>query len=142
MTTETIHPLVVEAEVIEALRPYVKPGAAVIDVGANLGQMTLLFSEMVGDHGRVYSIDADEYIYSILCKNVAENKRLNVNAINAAAYDSCGETVFYPVQDFERFGSYGSYGIEPGATDGREVATITIDSTALPSVLQAGMRPA
>ncbi len=119
---------VFEAEVIEGLRPYVRDGSAVVDVGANLGQMTLLFSEMVGQSGKVYSVEADEYIYSILCKNVAINGRSNVNAIHAAAYDTCGDTVFYPVQDFERFGSYGSYGIEPGATDGRAVATITIDS--------------
>ena len=119
---------VFEAEVVDALRPYVTQGGSVIDVGANLGQMTLLFSEMVGDAGRVYSIEADEYIYSILCKNINANNRKNIQAINAAAYDRSGNKMFYPVQDFEQFGSYGSYGIEPGATEGREVATITIDS--------------
>jgi FkbM family methyltransferase len=119
---------VFEAEVVDALRPYVTQGGSVIDVGANLGQMSLLFSEMVGESGKVYSIEADEYIYSILCKNIDANNRKNIQAINAAAYDRCGEKMFYPVQDFQQFGSYGSYGLEPRATEGREVATITIDS--------------
>jgi hypothetical protein len=36
--------------------------------------------------------------------------------------------MFYPVPDFQRFGSYGSYGLDPNAKDGRSVDTITIDS--------------
>jgi methyltransferase FkbM-like protein len=34
--------------------------------------------------------------------------------------------MFYPVPDFRRFGSYGSYGLDSGAKDGRKVETITI----------------
>jgi FkbM family methyltransferase len=119
---------VFEREVIESLRPYVADSSAVVDVGANLGQMTLLFSEMVGAAGHVYSLEADEYVFHVLTKNIAANAKTNVTPVWAAVYDTCGKMVFYPVQDFQRFGSYGSYGIDPNATDGRGIATITIDS--------------
>jgi FkbM family methyltransferase len=119
---------VFEREVVESLRPYVAEGSAVVDVGANLGQMTLQFSDMAGAAGRVYSFEADEYVFHVLNKNVVANAKTNVTPVWAAVYDTCGQTVFYPVQDFQRFGSYGSYGIDPNATDGRGVATITIDS--------------
>jgi FkbM family methyltransferase len=119
---------VFEAEVIETLRPYVKEGSVVVDVGANLGQMTLLFSDMVGAAGRVYSLEADEYIFHVLNKNVSANAKTNVTPVWGAVYDTCGQTLFYPAQDFQRFDSYGSYGIDPNATEGRGIKTITIDS--------------
>jgi FkbM family methyltransferase len=122
---------VFEAEIVDALRPFVEVGSAVVDVGSNLGQMALLFSEMVGENGLVYAIEADPYIYSILCKNVAVNNRANVRTINGAAYDHADDTVLYPEQDFKELGSYGSYGVDPTAKEGRPIRTLTIDGLKL-----------
>lgn len=46
---------VFESEVIELAKKYVKAGAIVLDVGANFGQMSVLFSNMVGPNGKVHS---------------------------------------------------------------------------------------
>ena len=39
------------------------------------------------------------------------------------------ETLYFPVQDFERFGTYGSYGIDYSTNKGRPVKTIMVDDT-------------
>ncbi len=119
---------VFEREVVEALAPSITPGSTVLDVGANLGQMSLLFSELAGPDGSVHAFEADDYIHWVLNKNIAANGRTTIKTYQAAVYDSCGSTVFYPEQDFQRFESYGSYGIDPKASSGREVTTLTIDS--------------
>lgn len=119
---------VFEPEIVEVAKQYITKGSTVLDVGANFGQMTLLFSEFVGKRGRVFSFEADDFIFEVLKKNIAVNKRNNITPICKAVYNSSGRTVFYPIPDFQRFGSYGSYGIDPNAKDGRSVETITIDS--------------
>ena len=56
------------------------------------------------------------------------NNCKNVQIIFGAVYDKDGNIMLYPVQDFTRFGSYGSYGLDPNAKQGRKVQTLTIDS--------------
>src|SRR4051812_6638012 len=46
-----------EEEVINLARKYIRPGSTVLDLGANFGQMSILFAGMVGEGGKVYSFD-------------------------------------------------------------------------------------
>ena len=119
---------VFEPEIVEVAKQYITEGSTVLDVGANFGQMTLLFSEFVGNRGRVFSFEADDFICEALKKTIAANGRDNITPICKAVYNVSGRKMFYPVPDFQRFGSYGSYGLDPNAKDGRSVDTITIDS--------------
>ncbi len=116
-----------EPEVIEVGRKYIKKGTAVLDVGANFGQMSILFSDLVGDEGQVFSFEADDYVYYILQKNISANGCDNIRAFLRAVYDKSDEIMFFPVQDFKRYASYGSYGLNPKATSGRTVTTLAID---------------
>ena len=54
-----------EKEVIELVSNYIKPGTAVLYLGANFGQMSILFSPMVGEAGKVRSFEADAWINGI-----------------------------------------------------------------------------
>lgn len=116
-----------EPEIVETAKRYIRPGTLVIDVGANYGQMSLLFSELVGISGQVIAFEADDYVFRILQRNIEVNRADNVRAYLAAAYDHSGDFVYYPQQDFKRFGAYGSYGIDPNATSGRKVTTLAVD---------------
>ena len=62
-----------DREVMEVARLHANPDTAVLDVGANFGQMSILFSNLVGEHGKVYSFDADDFVFSILKKNIDAN---------------------------------------------------------------------
>jgi len=117
-----------EPEVIDVAQQYIKNGTVVLDVGANFGQMSMMFSKFVGSEGAVYAFEADDYIYDILKLNIAANNIKNINPICKAVYNKNGNVMLYPVQDFKKYDSYGSYGLDPNANEGRKVETITIDS--------------
>lgn len=121
--------LVFEKDVIDLASKYIKPGNTVLDLGANFGQMSILFSEMVGKNGKVHSFDADDWVFEIFKKNIEANDKTDIIIPHfGAVHNVAGETLIFPDQDFEEFGSYGSYGIDYNAKQGREVKTITIDS--------------
>lgn len=76
------------------LRTYLKKGDTVIDVGANIGNMTLTAAKIVGNSGKVISLEAHPITYKYLCNNINLNKLNNVNAINLAVGDKNGLVSF------------------------------------------------
>ena len=118
---------VFEPEIVETAKHFIKEGSIVLDVGANFGQMSLLFSKMVGEHGTVYAFEADDFIFEILKKNIEANGCTNIIPVFGAVYNQSGKELIFPKQDFERFAAYGSYGIAPNASSGRIVKSLTID---------------
>lgn len=48
-----------EANVQQNIKQYIKAGDTVFDIGGNIGQYALLFSELAGDSGNVYSFEPD-----------------------------------------------------------------------------------
>jgi FkbM family methyltransferase len=122
-----------EKDVVELALKHIKPGTTVLDLGANFGQMTILFSNAVGPGGKVYSFEADDFIFEILKKNIAANERTDrIIPVFGAVHNVANQTLYFPVQDFQRFGTYGSYGIDYAGTQGRPVPTLTVDSLEIP----------
>lgn len=119
--------LVFEPQIVDIANQYIENGSIVLDIGANFGQMSLLFSQAVGNNGQVFAFEADDYIYHILLKNLMANNCHNVRAFFGAVYDVSDKDMIYPLQDFDKFCSYGSFGISPNATIGRKIRSIAID---------------
>jgi FkbM family methyltransferase len=118
-----------EKEVVDLASNYIKKGTTVLDIGANFGQMSILFSNLTGESGHVHSFDADDCIYEIFCKNIEANNKLSkITPHFGAVHNKAGEVLIFPEQNFEEFAAYGAYGIDYNAKTGREVSTITIDS--------------
>ena len=63
----------------------VGPGEHALDVGANIGYVTLLLSSIVGPEGKVVSIEACPSTYEKLKDNLEANSATNVVALNMAA---------------------------------------------------------
>jgi FkbM family methyltransferase len=120
-----------DAPIFEAAKKYIKPGTIALDVGANFGQMAVLMSMLVGPDGMVYAFDADDFVFRILEKNAKANAK-NIRTVFGAVHHTGGETLYFPVQDFERFSTYGSYGIDYVHGRGRPVPTIAIDDIDFP----------
>lgn len=95
-------------------------------MGSNFGQMAVLFSRLVGNKGVVHAFEADDFIYSVLMKNIAENAK-NIIGHFGAVHNCKDVDLYFPVQDFERFSTYGSYGIDYVHGKGRPVKSIMID---------------
>lgn len=66
----------------------VKPGDHVVDIGANIGVYTKILSQLVGNNGRVYSIEAVPATFEILRSNLLKLHLENVEPINCAISDS------------------------------------------------------
>jgi len=56
----------------------IQAGQTVLDVGANIGYYTLLFSRLVGERGRVIAFEPDPNNFTLLCRNLADNQCDNV----------------------------------------------------------------
>jgi len=68
----------------------IKENNIVVDVGANIGYYTCLFSKLVGKNGHVYSFEPDPTNYKLLKQNVEENNCRNVTLEQKAVTDKTG----------------------------------------------------
>jgi FkbM family methyltransferase len=73
---------------VNVLRAFIRPGDTVLDVGANIGDLTLPMSRFVGDNGKVYAVESHADTYHVLCANLALNGIRNVKALNCFIADS------------------------------------------------------
>ncbi|MGI9255063.1 MAG: FkbM family methyltransferase, partial [Thermomicrobiales bacterium] len=69
---------------------FLRPGMNVLDVGANIGYLTRLFSRAVGPDGTVIAVEANPGMYSVLLRNIGQPESRNVVALNLAAGDRFG----------------------------------------------------
>lgn len=65
----------------------VEPGDVVLDVGANIGQFSLLAAQKVGAGGTVISVEANPATAPLLRQNIAENGLTNIRVLEMAAWD-------------------------------------------------------
>jgi len=113
--------------IIDVARTFIKPNTAILDIGANYGQMAIEFSR-IGPSCKVYAFEAQEMVYRILEKNLKANNAGNVTGFYNAVYDKNGIDIVFPVPDLVRFPTYGSYGIDINAKTGKTVKSLTIDA--------------
>ncbi len=73
------------------LRQAVRPGDTVLDVGANIGMVSLLASRLVGPSGRVISFEPNLAVFERLERHVASNGVSNVTLHRMGLSDEDGE---------------------------------------------------
>jgi FkbM family methyltransferase len=113
------------------LSQIIRSGMTILDVGANIGLLTLPFARLVRPGGRVIAFEPQRIVYQILCGNLALNAIDNVFAHNSAVGRQGGSIALSPT-DYTQVGNFG--GVAVGASfAGETVPLVTIDSLALPS---------
>ena len=60
------------------LKHVIHKGDVVIDIGANLGYLSTLFSKLVGDTGKVYAVEPVKPVLEILKKNTRKCKNIEI----------------------------------------------------------------
>jgi len=68
----------------------IKNGQIVLDIGANIGYYTLLFSKLVGNSGKVFSFEPEPNNFNILKINVLKNNYTQTRIFNYAVADFDG----------------------------------------------------
>ena len=92
------------------LGPLISSGDTILDVGANVGNHTLFFSQCVGPEGRVLSFEPQRFLFKILCANALLGHYQNVWPYRLAVGDEEGK-VDIPVPNYERPNNYGGFSL-------------------------------
>ncbi len=90
-------------------RKLVKPGDTVLDVGANIGALTLPLSEMVGPTGRVFAFEPHPQNFMLLRQNCADHP--NIRVWDVALGADVGDASFPRLNDLQHT-NYGGIELE------------------------------
>ena len=82
---------------IALFKNIIKPGMRVLDLGANIGFYTVLFSKLVGENGKVFAFEPDAKNYKYLEENT--KTLYNVTIERKAVSDKTGKINFYISKD-------------------------------------------
>lgn len=110
------------------LKKIVKEGMTAVDIGANIGYFTILLSKLVGPNGRVISFEPNPNSFSILKRNIMENKLDNVLPVQKAVTNYEGKTKLYVSTD--NHGDNRIFGFQIEETDENR-HEIIVDTTFL-----------
>ncbi len=69
---------------LSLFKDYCRPGDTVVDVGANIGEVSIVFSQRVGAAGQVFAFEPQPRVFQYLLGNLALNRCSNVTARNVA----------------------------------------------------------
>jgi FkbM family methyltransferase len=107
----------------------IRPGMTVVEVGANIGLLTVPFARLVAPGGKVIAFEPQRIVYQMLCGNLALNAIINVFAHNSAIGREPGSITVPPV-DYAKVGNFGGVSLR-GRKEGETVPLLTIDSLSL-----------
>ncbi len=110
---------------VEILDELVSRGDFVVEVGANIGALTVPLAQFVGEKGHVIAFEPQHILFQNLCANLALNGLTNVRAINAAVGRESG-SITLPKIEYDKPGVFGAHSIER-ATTGEKVQLLALD---------------
>lgn len=114
---------------IDLFRQLLRPGDVAIDVGANIGALTVAMARLVQPGGAIVAFEPQRAIYDILCNNLRLNGLANVTAFCRAMGSAAG-TIRVPPLNYDRTDNFG--GVALGGALGEEVQLVTLDSLGVP----------
>ena len=79
----------------EIVKKEIKENDIILDIGANIGYYSLIFAQLTGKSGKVYSFEPDPTNFEILKKNILVNKHENVILENKAVSNKEGNLKLY-----------------------------------------------
>jgi FkbM family methyltransferase len=80
---------------LHIIKALLKNGDTFIDIGANIGLMSIYASTIVGDSGKVIAFEPNPQTYNILLENIAINKLTNIETHAVAIGDKKETSIIY-----------------------------------------------
>ena len=110
------------------LKSFLKKGMTVVDVGANIGILSILMARQIGDSGKLYAFEPTKKTYEILRHNLALNGfegAKNITVFHKALADKDGETEFV---EYQVCGHNSMYHMDEEAVNITKVSMSSMDS--------------
>ncbi len=113
-----------EAMQVTLSKKEIKKGDIVLDIGAHIGYYTILFSELVGPEGKVYSFEPHPKNFQLLKKTVEINNLTNVEIFQNIVSDKNKPVDFY----ISKLDSIGNRMFDSNEAESKiEIDSISID---------------
>lgn len=106
-----------------------RPGDIALDVGANIGVLTVPMAQAVGALGAIHAFEPQREIHELLRTNLAQNGLTQVTPHRSAVGAAAG-SIRVPPRDYDDAENFG--GVALGGDQGEEVPVVTVDSLQLP----------
>lgn len=97
----------------------------VVDIGANIGAHTLLFSQLVGEKGRVFAYEPQRVVFQTLCANMAINSIQNTECYQTVI-SSESKTTLIPDIRYDLPGNHGGFKVQE-FNSGVKIPVSTLD---------------
>lgn len=133
-----------EADLIRLLDAYVTPGMTVVDVGANVGFLTVVLAQRVGDAGRVHAFEPLPETLEILRANVWRHRAANVTVHPQAVSDREGIVHVAPDPNGRSGAALAAEGVElqavtlDDALHGARIDVLKVDVEGAEPLVMAG----
>lgn len=115
-------------------------GDHVIDIGANIGVYTKYLSKLVGQSGRIYSIEPIPLTFEILCSNIRKLGIENVELLNCAVSDA-NRIVIMEVPRYELGGENFYEARIVSENSGNSLRRLTLKSRTIDSLFSGNADP-
>lgn len=100
-----------DQRVVNVFRTVLRNGDNVLDVGANIGRMSVLASRLIGNTGSVFAFEPSPKVITSLYRNLAINRCPNVTVFNLAIANGEGNITFHmPIGTNSAWGSIRDIG--------------------------------
>ncbi len=119
-----------EPATVKVLKRLVKSGDTVLDIGANVGYLSLVLAKCVGNSGKVFSFEPDAKNFALLKRNLELNADCNIEPIATAVSDSHQPIRLYHAKFDFNAGAHSMLPSEKHSTDFIEISATTIDDFA------------
>ena len=117
-----------EADLLQKL---CRQGDIVVEVGANIGALTMMLARSVGDSGRVYAFEPQRIVFQTLCANMAINSISNVECFQAAVSSEAGH-IFVPEIEYDKTKNFGDFQADAFVEGDRVIKIVLDDFLELP----------
>lgn len=111
---------------VELFNQICKVSDTIIEVGANIGAHTQVFSNLVGNKGKVLAFEPQRIVFQTLNANIALNSMLNVFTYQYAI-GSEEKTIFLPPINYQSHGNFGGINVD-GFKKGEPIKQVLLDS--------------
>ncbi len=116
-----------ELDVQRLMAAILKPGDSFIDIGANIGMITLLAARLVGPSGRVLSVEPNPDPRALLRRHIEMNGIENVEIVDVALSDAVEDKTLSVVGDHDGVATLADMAGGAGVTRAHRLRTVVGD---------------